>query len=390
MTLPDTREMFRTLIGEPSVSCTEVARDQSNLRVVHHLAGWLEDLGFAVDVLTLPTDAGKANLIATLGAPPDADAPPSGLVLSGHTDTVPYDDSLWSRDPLALTESDDRLYGLGTCDMKGFFPIALDAAARFAGRDLAQPLTIVATSDEESSMAGARHLEAIGRPRARAAVIGEPTGLQPVHAHKGIMLMSIHLTGRSGHSSNPARGNSALDAMHAVMGELIAFRGELADLYRNPAFEVAVPTLNLGCLHAGDSPNRICETARLQIDLRSLPGMDHDRICADMTGRLETVSAHHGTAIEVSRLSPTLPPYETPRDGELIGYLERLSGKTAGTVAFGTEAPFLRALGMETAVFGPGSIDQAHQPDENLDKAFIEPATDALSALIERYCCRVA
>lgn len=390
MTLPDTREMFRTLIGEPSVSCSEVARDQSNLRVVHHLAGWLEDLGFAVDVLTLPTDAGKANLIATLGTPPDADAPPSGLVLSGHTDTVPYDDSLWSRDPLALTESDDRLYGLGTCDMKGFFPIALDAAARFAGRELAQPLTIVATSDEESSMAGARHLEAIGRPRARAAVIGEPTGLQPVHAHKGIMLMSIHLTGRSGHSSNPARGNSALDAMHAVMGELIAFRGELADLYRNPAFEVAVPTLNLGCLHAGDSPNRICETARLQIDLRSLPGMDHDRIRADMAGRLEAVSARHGTAIEVSLLSPTLSPYETPRDGELIAHLERLSGKTAGTVAFGTEAPFLRALGMETAVFGPGSIDQAHQPDEYLGKAFIAPATDALSALIERYCCRAA
>lgn len=389
MKLPDTREMFRTLIGEPSVSCNEPSRDQSNLAVIDHLASWLAGLGFTVEVLPLPTDGRKANLIATKGAAPHREeSVPQGLVLSGHTDTVPCDEALWSHDPFALTESDGRFYGLGTCDMKGFFPLALNAAARFADRSLAHPLTLVATSDEESSMAGARYLESIGRPLARAAVIGEPTSLQPVHAHKGIMLMTITLTGRSGHSSNPARGNSALDAMHGVMGELIAFRRELADVYTNPAFEVAVPTLNLGCLHAGDSPNRICETARLQIDLRSLPGMDHDRIYADMIGRLEAVSARHGTAIEVSRLSPTLPPYETPRDGELIGHLEQLSGRTAGTVAFGTEAPFLRALGMETAVFGPGSIDQAHQPDEYLDTAFIAPATDALSTLIEKYCCR--
>ena len=390
MALPDTREMFRTLVGEPSVSCAEAARDQSNLRVVHHLAGWLEDLGFAVDVLPLPADPGKANLIATLGTPSDADAPPSGLVLSGHTDTVPCDDSLWSRDPFALTESDDRLYGLGTCDMKGFFPIALDAAARFAGQELEHPLTILATSDEESSMAGARYLEAIGRPRARAAVIGEPTGLRPIHAHKGIMLMSIHLTGRSGHSSNPARGSSALDAMHAVMGELMAFRSELADVFRNPAFEVAAPTLNLGCLHAGDSPNRICETAQLQIDLRCLPGMDHERLTADLACRLDTVAARHGTSIDLSHLFPPLPAYETPPDGELVRFLETLSGKPAGAVAFGTEAPFLRALGMETVVFGPGSIDQAHQPDEYLDTSFIAPATDALSGLIERYCRRAS
>ncbi len=388
MTHPDTREMFRTLVGEPSVSCNAPERDQSNLRVIAHLATWLEGLGFTAEVVPLPTDPGKANLIATLGTPAEADAPPSGLVLAGHTDTVPCDESLWSRDPFELTEADDRLYGLGTCDMKGFFPIALDAAARFAGRDLTHPLTVVATSDEESSMAGARHLEATGRPRARAAVIGEPTSLQPIHAHKGIMLMSIHLTGRSGHSSNPARGSSALDAMHAVMGELIAFRSELAGLYRNPAFEVAVPTLNLGCLHAGDSPNRICERAQLQIDLRCIPGMDHEQVRADMAGRLEAVAGRHGTSIDLSYLSPPLPAYETPPDGELIRRLEKLSGKPAGTVAFGTEAPFLRALGMETAVFGPGSIDQAHQPDEYLDTSFIAPATDALSALIERYCCR--
>ena len=389
MKLPETREMFRTLVGEPSVSCSDAARDQSNLAVIEHLANWLDGLGFHVEVLPLPSDPRKANLIATLGdAAHREETGPEGLVLSGHTDTVPCDEALWEHDPFTCREADGRLYGLGTCDMKGFFPLALNAAARFAERPLAHPLTILATSDEESSMAGARCLESIGRPLARAAVIGEPTGLRPIHAHKGIVLMSITLTGRSGHSSNPARGSSALDAMHAVMGELIAFRRELADVHSNPAFEVAVPTLNLGCLHAGDSPNRICETARLQIDLRSLPGMDHDAVCADMAGRLQAVAARHGTKIDVSHLFPSLPAYETPPDGELIRRLEQFSGKTAGTVAFGTEAPFLRALGMETAVFGPGSIDQAHQPNEYLDTGFIAPATDALSALIETYCCR--
>ena len=391
MKLPRTREMFRTLVGEPSVSCNVAAHDQSNLRVIGHLATWLEDLGFAAEVLPLPDAPGKANLIATLApAEPGEDGSPEGLVLSGHTDTVPCNESLWSRDPFALTEAGDRFYGLGTCDMKGFFPVALDAARRFAERRLAHPLTIVATSDEESSMAGARYLESLGRPKARAAVIGEPTSLRPIHAHKGIMLLSIKLTGKSGHSSNPARGSNALDAMHAAMGELVAFRKELAGLYENTAFEVSVPTLNLGCLHAGDSPNRICETAELQIDLRSLPGMDHAPIRDEMASRLDGVAANTGTSICLSYLSPPLPPYETPSDGPLVGLLERLSGKRAGTVAFGTEAPFLRALGMETVVFGPGSIDQAHQPDEYLDASCIAPATDALSALIEAYCCRTA
>ena len=389
MKLPDTEEMFQKLVGEPSVSCNAPERDQSNLRVIEHLATWLEGLGFAVEVLPLPDAPHKANLIATLARDTRAeDAPPEGLVLSGHTDTVPCDETLWNHDPFALTESGDRLYGLGTCDMKGFFPIALDAAARFARRDLAHPLTLLATCDEESSMAGARRLEAIGRPRARAAVIGEPTGLRPIHAHKGIMQMSIALTGRSGHSSNPARGNSALDAMHAVMGDLIAFRQELAKVHRSPAFEVSVPTLNLGCLHAGDSPNRICERAELHIDLRALPGMDHEAVRDQMAARLDAVATEHGTGVTLSHLSPPLPAYETPSDGPLVRTLERLSGRKAGTVAFGTEAPFLRALGMETVVFGPGSIDQAHQPDEYLDTAFIAPATDALTALIDAYCRR--
>ena len=386
MKLPTIKEMLGTLVSTPSVSCTSDAQDQSNLDVIDHLATWLEDLGGTIERMPLPENAAKANLIATFGPPGEGEGKEEGLALSGHTDTVPCDEARWSRDPFALAESEDRLYGLGACDMKGFFPVALTALAGFRDTRFVRPLTIVATSDEESSMAGARYLAESGRPKARAAVIGEPTGLRPIHAHKGFMMLSIKLRGRSGHSSNPELGNNALDAMHAVMGELIAYRGELAANFRNPAFEVPTPTLNLGCLHAGDNPNRICEGAELQIDLRLIPGMDHAAVRAEMDARLGAIAAERNIGIDIAPVFPPVASYETPPDGELVRALEQLSGRSSGSVAFGTEAPFFQALGMETVVFGPGSIDQAHQPDEYLETSNIRPAVDALTGLIGRYC----
>lgn len=382
MKMPNINEMLGTLVSTPSISCTSESQDQSNLGVIDHLATWLEDLGGTVERMPLPENPAKANLIATFGHREDGE----GLALSGHTDTVPCDEGRWSRDPFTLTESEERLYGLGACDMKGFFPVALTALARFADTRFVRPLTFVATSDEESSMAGARYLAESGRPKARAAVIGEPTGLRPIHAHKGFMMLSIKLKGSSGHSSNPELGNNALDAMHAVMGELIAYRGELATAFRNPAFEVPTPTLNLGCLHAGDNPNRICEGAELQIDLRLIPGMDHGEVRAEMDARLGDIAAERDIGIEIGPVFPPVASYETPADGELVRTLEQLSGRSSGSVAFGTEAPFFQALGMETVVFGPGSIDQAHQPDEYLETSNIRPAVDVLTELIGRYC----
>ena len=378
MPIPEPVDMLKTLIAEPSVSCINAAHDQSNLGVLHHLANWLEDLGFDVDVQPLPSKPGKANLVAKRGTGED------GLVLAGHTDTVPCDETLWSVDPFAVTQRGSKFYGLGTADMKGFFPLALAAAARYRDRRLARPLTIVATSDEESSMDGARVLAANGVVRAAAAVIGEPTGLAPIRAHKGVAMISIALAGSSGHSSNPDLGNNALDAMHRVMGAVIDYRRELSHRHVDPAFEVRVPTVNLGCLHAGDNPNRICEHAELQIDMRLLPGMDTAAILAELRHRVEAAS--DGTPATVKPLFEPVEPYQTSADGPLVKALESLSGKPARTVAFGTEAPFLQSLGIETVVFGPGSIDQAHQPDEYLDAAQLEPAEDALAALIERYC----
>ena len=156
--------MLAALIATPSVSCTDPALDLSNRGVIDQLAEWLTDLGFACEIMeVLP---GKANLIATLGSGP------GGLVLAGHTDTVPYDQGKWQHNPFRLTEADGCFYGLGTADMKGFFPIAIEAAREFLDTPLKAPLIILATCDEECSMSGARALVDAGRPAARFAVIG--------------------------------------------------------------------------------------------------------------------------------------------------------------------------------------------------------------------------
>jgi len=374
---------LRTLIATPSISCTDPSWDQGNTAVIAHLAEWAQALGFRCEIQAVAP--GKANLIATLGEGP------GGLVLSGHTDTVPFDAARWQSDPFTLSERDGRLYGLGTSDMKGFFPLVLaaasDAAARVrAGGRLAAPLIILATCDEETSMAGAKALVAAGRPRARFAVIGEPTGLKPLRLQKGVMMERLVIEGRSGHSSDPSLGRSALDAMHAAIGELIAYRRELAERHHNPLFTVPVPTLNLGCIHGGDNPNRICARCELQYDLRPLPGMDMDALRADIRQRLQPLAERHQVSIASESLFSGTPAMETPADSPLVRAAEQLTGHAAGAAAFGTEGPYLSELGMDAIILGPGAIETAHQPDEHLELASLAPTISLLQDLIRRFC----
>ncbi|WP_020679347.1 acetylornithine deacetylase [Marinobacterium rhizophilum] len=378
--IPDLVTMLRELIASPSISCSSADWDQSNLGVITKLETWLSDLGFRTEVMPVPGHPGKSNLIATLGMGP------GGLVLSGHTDTVPCNSELWKSDPFRLDERDNRFYGLGTCDMKGFFPIAIEAARRFVDQPLRQPLIILATADEESSMSGARALAEAGRPKARYAVIGEPTSIKPIYMHKGIMMDVVRVTGRSGHSSDPSLGASALEAMHGVMGELISFRRELQQQYRQSDFTVSVPTLNLGCIHGGDNPNRICGRCELEFDLRPLPGMSIDVLRESIHKRLAPLQQPYGVKIDVDELFPGIPPFQNSRTSELVRTAEQLTGHQAEAVAFGTEAPFLQGMGMDTIVMGPGSIAQAHQPDEYLSHDQINPMVGVLEQLIQKYC----
>ena len=378
--VPGIREMLARLISQPSISSASPDWDHSNEAVVRTLAEWLEALGFAIEILDVPGMPGKYNLVATLGSGP------GGLVLSGHTDTVPFDDKRWHSDPFTLTEKDDRWYGLGTCDMKGFFPLAIEAAKAFIDQPLKQPLIILATADEESSMNGARALAEAGKPRARYAVIGEPTSLRPVRMHKGIMMERLTFEGQSGHSSNPDLGRNALEGMHEAMTELLAPRGQWQEKYRNPAFKVQVPTLNLGCIHGGDNPNRICARCELHFDLRPLPGMDMDNLRQAILNRIQPLAERRQLALSFEPLFDGVPPFETPADAALVQACEKLTGHTAHAVAFATEAPWLQKLGLETLVMGPGSIDQAHQPDEYLELSQLQPTVDILRGLIRQFC----
>ncbi|HYN78806.1 MAG TPA: acetylornithine deacetylase [Lamprocystis sp. (in: g-proteobacteria)] len=372
--------MLQGLIGTLSVSSITPALDHSNRPLIDLLAGWLDAAGFRVEILPIPGHPDKANLLGTLGTGP------GGLVLAGHTDTVPYNEPLWGYDPLKLTEAGGRYYGLGTCDMKSFLALAIEAARGLTHRDLERPLMILATADEESAMTGARALVDTGRPLGRYAVIGEPTGLRPVRTHKGVMGERVSLIGRSGHASDPRLGNNALEGMHEVLTAILAWRDELKAAYHHPAFAVPYPTINPGYIHGGDNFNRICGDCELHLDLRVLPGLDPVELRAALTQRVAAVAQRRGLAWVVEPLFAPVPPVETPADSELVRAGEALTGHAAGAVNFGTEAPFFDQLGMQTMILGPGDIAQAHQPDEYLELASIPPTIELLRGLIRRFC----
>ena len=378
MPLPSLKEQLAALIAAPSVSCTQPSWDQSNRAVIELLADWLGELGFTCEIQEVAP--GKANLLASYGTGP------GGLVLAGHSDTVPFDAGLWQSDPLRLTEHGDRWVGLGVCDMKGFFPLIIEAVRGLLDQPFRQPLLVLATCDEESSMSGARALAEAGRPLARAAVIGEPTGLKPVRLHKGIMMERIDILGQSGHSSDPRLGHSALEAMHDVIAELRILRSQWQREFDNPQFTVPTPTLNLGCIHGGDNPNRICGQCALEFDLRPLPGMDPQQLRAAIRSRLQPLAERHAVRIDYAPLFASVPPFEQSADSELVRLAERLTGHAAQSVAFATEAPYLQQLGCETLVLGPGDIACAHQPGEFLELARIEPTVQLLRQLIQHYC----
>lgn len=379
--IPPVLDMMRALIASPSVSSADPQLDQSNAGVIALLAEWVEALGFTAEIQQI--DARKANLIATLGSADAID----GLVLSGHTDTVPFDEGRWSLDPFGGQIRDDALYGLGSADMKSFLALAVLAASRLDPRQLKRPLVILATADEESSMSGARLLAAQQRRLGRYCIIGEPTGLKPIRMHKGVMMEAIDVDGQAGHSSDPELGANAIDGMQAILSALIEWRDGMKRAHRNPAFQVPFPTLNFGSLHGGDNPNRICGHCRLNIDLRPLPGMQLSELRSELSRRVNAALARFPRLRgSVAPLFAGLPPFETPADAELVLRCEAITGERADAVAFGTEAPLLTQTGLQTLVLGPGHIAQAHQPDEFLPLAHIEPCVAILERLIGAFC----
>ncbi|HEX5339493.1 MAG TPA: acetylornithine deacetylase [Gammaproteobacteria bacterium] len=378
--VPELKEMLHGIIAAASVSSVSPEFDMSNRETASRIAGWLEAIGCAVEMQEIPGHPGKFNVMGTLGSGP------GGLVLAGHMDTVPFDEDRWDSNPFALSERNGHFHGLGISDMKGFIALAIEAAARRADSRFSQPLIILATADEESSMSGGRALVAAGRPKARCAVIGEPTSLRPVHMHKGILMEAVRVLGRAGHSSDPALGSNALEGMHRVIAGLLDYREELQHRHHDAHFEVPVPTLNLGHIKGGDNPNRICPDCEVHFDIRTLPGMQVEGVRAEMQARIRSALADSDFVLEFRSLFEGVNPLETSANSDIVRAAEKLTGHSAEAVAFSTEAPFLQALGMQTVVLGPGDIRVAHQPNESLPLATLNPTLEILDQLIRQFC----
>ena len=372
--------MYQQLIATPSISSMDSGWDHSNKGVIDLLVDWLTPLGFSCEVNELQNKPGKYNMLARRGEGC------GGLLLSGHTDTVPYDANRWNFDPFKLTEKDNRWYGLGSIDMKGFFAFVIDALKTLPVEHQKQPLMILATADEETTMDGARQLSMFDNLRPTACIIGEPSEMRPIHAHKGHLSEAIRVVGRSGHSSDPSLGINAIDVMHQVIQELLKVQSEFQHKYSNKSFAVPAPTLNLGSIHGGDNPNRICGCCELQLDIRPLPGMAIEDLYQVIDAHLQPLRARSPAQIDWHHLHEPIPGYQQDTDAALVKLAEQVSRQSAAAVNYCTEAPFIQQLGCETLVMGPGSINQAHQPDEYLSMESIVPSRQMIKKLIQTYC----
>lgn len=372
-------QRYQQLIAIPTISSLRSEYDLSNKSLIELLATWLAELGFRTEIIKVEGSREKYNLLATFGEGE------GGLLLAGHTDTVPFDEGRWTFDPFKLTEKDGKFYGLGTADMKGFFAFVVDVVSKLELTQLRKPLRILATADEETTMLGARTFAQHAHIRPDCAIIGEPTSLKPIRAHKGHIGEAIQIIGKSGHSSDPANGINAIELMHQATCHLLALKHRLQQDYRNELFQVPYPTMNFGNIHGGDALNRICACCELQLEIRPIPNLAVSDLQAMLHESLQPLIDEYGDRIQIRHLHSGIPGYECEHSAQIVQVVEKLLGEQCNAVNYCTEAPFIQQL-CPTIVLGPGNIEQAHQPDEFLDSRFIQPTQQLLSKLIRHFC----
>ncbi|QLB12482.1 acetylornithine deacetylase [Bisgaardia hudsonensis] len=376
---PSFIDMYSQLIATPSISSLNPEFDQSNQPIIILLANWLADLGFKVEILPVEGRHQKFNLLATYGTGE------GGLLLAGHTDTVPFDEGRWTFNPFNLTEKEGKFYGLGSADMKGFFAFIIEAIKDLDLQQLNKPLRILATADEETTMLGTRTFIQHTHIRPDCAIIGEPTSLKPINAHKGHLAESIQIIGKTGHASDPDKGINAIELMYQATGYLMELRDELKQKYHHSAFKIPYPTMNLGSINGGDAVNRICACCELALEIRPLPNMQLNDLNEMLQKKLTPLFEQWGDLISIKSLHEPIPGFECEHSAQIVQVVEKLLGEKCEAVNYCTEAPFIQQL-CPTLVLGPGSIAQAHQPDEYLSADFIQPTIKLLQKLIVNFC----
>jgi acetylornithine deacetylase len=371
------RELIAKLVAFETVS------RNSNLALIDYVRAYLD--GFGVQPHLVPNDAGtKANLYATIGP-----AIPGGVVLSGHTDVVPVDGQPWDTDPFTVVERDGRLYGRGTCDMKSFCAIVLALVP--AMRELKKPIHLAFSYDEEVGCQGVPRLirallETVPRPA--AVIVGEPTGMQLVTAHKGITVLKTTVTGYEVHSSQIHRGVSAV----MTAARLITFLEDLthrqAERPRDPGFEPSFTTLHVGVIKGGTAINIISRHCEFMWDIRNLPGDDPQAIleqfntfCREqIEPAMRAVAPETGIQTVVFASAPAL---QHEPDSPAVRLVKALTGvESTYKVPYAAEAGQFQEAGLPTVICGPGSIDQAHQSNEFITLEQVEAGTEFIRRLI--------
>ncbi len=338
--------------------------------------------------------ADKASLLAWLG--PDADG---GLVLSGHMDVVPSEGQPgWTRDPLALDRDDERVYGRGVCDMKGFLAQCVHLAEGLEPSRLNRPLVLLLTCDEEEGCLGAGrllpHLDGLRGelPLPSDCVIGEPTSFRVFRAHKGHTRVRLAVTGRGGHSSRPDLGTNAIAAMAAAIREVETLAGEMPGRVGDDARalfpELPWVPFNLGTIAGGTADNMIAERCELVVAFRQAPGQDAAPLLAELEDRVRRAvsAAYPGAAVELGDVVET-PSMVSPTDSPLLRDLLAATGAaTAAGAPFATDGGQLARAGIRSYVCGPGELEQAHQPDESLPIDDLVRGAELLDRLVAARC----
>jgi acetylornithine deacetylase len=361
---------------------------ESNLDLIHFVEDYLAGHGVE-STLVFNDDKSKANLVASIGP----DTAQGGVVLSGHSDVVPVDGQDWSSDPFQVVERNGRLYGRGTCDMKGFLAVALALVPEFQKSRLRAPVHIVLTYDEETDCSGAaRLMHALPESglAPRAVIIGEPTEMRIVNAHKGQCTFETRIVGREAHSSAPHLGVNAIDIAMRLIAYLKAVAVEIESLpQRMHGATPPYSTINVGTITGGQQVNIVPAECRFEWEIRAIPGHDVDDIVARFNAYAaelvtEFSQKFSGASIETIMTS-AVAPFFRQDDSPAETLVKSLAGTNeAGTVAFGTEAPCYQQAGMSVVVFGPGSIAQAHKPDEFITLEQVDACVEFMRRLMKR------